>query len=77
MALSKTRPKGVGGHGTAKVKFVILPSGSLDFVEVTSSSGNSNLDHKAIEAVRHTSFPTPPAGMTVTQLTYEVPYHFR
>ena len=31
----------------------------------------------ALEALRQAKFPVPPAGMTLAQLTYEVPYHFR
>ena len=31
----------------------------------------------ALEALRQAKFPVPPAGMTLAQLTYEVPYYFR
>jgi TonB family protein len=42
-----------------------------------SSSGDKKLDQRAIDAIRQAVFPTPPPGMTVSQLTYEIPYQFR
>ena len=77
LALSKGKPKGIGGHGTVQVRFTIAPDGTLALAAVARSSGNQKLDDAALEAVRRTKFPTPPAGMTVVQLTYQVPYHFR
>ena len=76
-ALAKAKPKGVGTFGTVKVKLVIAPSGGLAAVEVAKSSGNTRLDAMAIAAVQHAMLPVPPPGLTATQLTYEVPYHFR
>ena len=74
---AKTKPKGAGGLGTVRVKFVIAGDGELAAVEVAKSSGSPKLDDVALEAVRRTKFLVPPAGMTTAQLTYEVPYHFR
>jgi protein TonB len=76
-ALAKARPKGVGGHGTVKVKLAISPGGSLATVEIARSSGNKRLDDTALTAVQRALLPVPPPGMTEAQLTYEVPYHFR
>jgi protein TonB len=76
-ALSKTRPKGAGGLGTVRIKFVIATDGSLASAEIAKSSGSTKLDTTALEAVRHARFPAPPPGTTVAQLTYEVPYYFR
>jgi TonB family protein len=76
-ALARTKPKGIGGQGIAKVRFTIANSGRLSSVAIVSSSGDKKLDQKAIDAVRQAVFPTPPAGMTVSQLTYEIPYQFR
>ena len=76
-ALAKTKPKGVGGLGTVRVKFVIAGDGGLAEVEVARSSGSPKLDDMALGAVRRTKFLVPPAGMTLLQLTYEVPYRFR
>jgi periplasmic protein TonB len=76
-ALAKTKPKGTGGLGTVRVKFVIAGDGGFAAVEVAKSSGSSKLDEMALGAVRRTKFLTPPSGMTTAQLTYEVPYRFR
>ena len=76
-ALAKTKPKGSGGLGTVRVKFVIAGDGGLATVEITKTSGNAKLDDIVLGAVHHTKFLVPPAGMTPLQLTYEVPYHFK
>ena len=76
-ALAKARPKGIGGYGTVKIKFVLSPEGRLAAAEVLASSGNTKLDAVALDAVRRTVFPIPPPGTTVAQLTYEIPYRFR
>jgi protein TonB len=77
LALNKAKPKSAAARGTAKIRFVISPTGSLASVELTKSSGSKRLDDLALAAVRRAAFPVPPPGMTVAQLTYEVPYHFR
>ena len=77
LALSKTKPKSSGGLGTARVKFAIADDGAVAAAEITTSSGHKKLDDSALAAVRRTRFPTPPAGMTPIQLTFEVPYRFR
>ena len=77
LALSRTKPRGAGRLGTVRVKFIIAADGSLAFALIARSSGNDGLDASALEAVRHTKFPAPPPGMSLAQLTYEVPYHFR
>jgi periplasmic protein TonB len=76
-ALARTKPKGIGGQGIAKVRFTIAVSGRLNSIAIVSSSGDKRLDQKAIDAVRQAVFPPPPDGMTVSQLTYEIPYQFR
>jgi TonB family protein len=76
-ALAKSRPRGTGTFGTVRVRLAISPTGGLASVEIVSSSGNRRLDEMAVAAVRHAALPAPPPGMTVSQLTYEVPYHFR
>ena len=76
-ALAKTKPKGIGAQGIAKVRFTIALSGRLSFIQIVSSSGDKKLDQRAIDAIRQAVFPTPPPGMTVSQLTYEIPYQFR
>lgn len=76
-ALARTKPKGIGAQGIAKVRFTIALSGRLSSIQIVSSTGDKKLDQRAIEAVRQAVFPPPPAGMTVSQLTYEIPYQFR
>ena len=76
-ALARTKPKGIGAQGIAKVRFTIALSGRLSSIQIVSSTGDKKLDQRAIDAVRQAVFPTPPAGMTVSQLTYEIPYQFR
>ena len=76
-ALARTKPKGIGARGVAKIRFTIAVSGRLSSVAIVSSSGDKKPDQKAIEAIRQAVFPPPPAGMTVAQLTYEIPYQFR
>jgi TonB family protein len=77
LALTKSKPRGAGVVGTARIKFVIGPDGALATAEIVKSSGNKRLDDDAMAALRRTSFPVPPPNMTILQLTYEVPYHFR
>jgi len=77
LALSRSKPKAPGRFGTVLVKFTIAADGGLASAEIVRSSGSPRLDDTALEAVRRTKFPAPPQGMSVAQLTYEVPYHFR
>ncbi len=78
-ALSRSRPRGGVGstRGTVKVAFSITENGSLAAVRVVMSSGSAQLDATALAAVQKVRFPPPPPGMSMAQLTYEVPYHFR
>lgn len=77
LALSKTKPKGFGIRATVQVTFTIAADGGLALAEVTKSSGYPKLDDAAIEAVRRTRFPVPPASMSTAQRFYQFPYHFR
>jgi len=77
LALAKTKPKGAGGLGTVRIKFVVAADGALASAEIAKSSGSKRLDDTALAAVRRAIFPSPPRGMGIAQLTYEVPYHFR
>jgi TonB family protein len=76
-ALAKRKPRGIGARGTVKIKFIIAETGRLSSIEVSKSSGDKRLDQMALHAVQQAVFPVPPRGMTVAQLTYEVPYQFR
>ena len=76
-ALARTKPKGIGAQGIAKVRFTIALSGRLSSIQIVSSSGDKKLDQRVIDAVKQAVFLTPPPGMTVSQLTCEIPYQFR
>jgi TonB family protein len=77
-ALGKNRPKGGrSGKGTVRVVFAVGDGGAVEDIAVKQSSGRAELDGLAIAAVRQTRFPPPPAGMSRSARTYEVPYHFR
>ena len=76
-ALARNKPGGFGNRGTATIKFGISPEGKAGSIEVETSSGIPVLDKSAIDAVAHTSFPAPPAGMTAAERTYVVPFHFK
>lgn len=77
--LSRSRPRARAGmaRGTVHVVFEVTGSGVPANVHVTRSSGSRLLDDLAVEAIRGTTFPTPPTAATVAQRTYELPYHFR
>jgi TonB family protein len=76
-ALARNKPGGFGNRGTATIKFGISPEGKAGSIEVEISSGIPVLDKSAIDAVAHTSFPAPPAGMTEAERSYVVPFHFK
>lgn len=78
-ALGRTRPIGIkaGAKGTVKIAFAVADGGGLEFVRVAGSSGVAVLDDAALAAVKRADFPAPPAGLSIQQRTYEVPYHFR
>jgi protein TonB len=76
-ALARNKPDGRGRRGTATVTFAISAAGKLSFARLTAPSGNALLDKAALAAVQRTSFPPPPEGMSETQLTYVIPFHFK
>lgn len=76
-ALAEAKPTSAGRRGTVHISFTINLSGALDQARIARSSGARQLDEAALEAIQRAQFPVPPEGMTTTQLTYEVPYHFR
>jgi protein TonB len=76
-ALARSKPKGLGALGTVRIRLVVAQDGGLASVEVARSSGNTRLDRIAVAAVQSTTLPRPPPGMSPSDLTYEVPYHFR
>jgi TonB family protein len=56
---------------------VISASGALLSAKIIQSSGNNQLDDLALGAVQRAAFAAPPPGITLTQLIFVMPYHFR
>jgi protein TonB len=59
------------------VAFRISEAGTPGSVSIARSSGHAVIDEAAVAAVSRARFPAPPAGMSASQRSYEVPYHFR
>jgi periplasmic protein TonB len=77
LVVARQKPKGVGLRGTVTIEFTLSPvTGSLLKATVSKSSGNAKLDATALTAIETATYPTPPVGMTATQLTYRVPFTF-
>jgi protein TonB len=77
LSRSRPRPSATRSRGTTLIAFAISESGGLEFVRIARSSGDGGLDSAALAAVRKANLPSPPAGLTLKQRTYEMPYHFR
>jgi TonB family protein len=75
-ALMKTRPGPFALWGRVLVSFEISPSGTLNYVHVVHSSGNSAMDKAAVDAIHKARFEAPPPGMSTEQRTYIIDYVF-
>ena len=76
--VASRRPRNMRGRGTAVVSFGISRSGAVRYVRLARSSGNKALDSAALGAVRRAApFPRPPAGMSLRQLSFRIPFYFR
>lgn len=75
--LARSKPRGMREKGSLTVTFGIDETGGVHFARVSESSGRSTLDEATIAAVRGSSFPRPPTGMTADQRTYVVPFRFK
>lgn len=62
--LSQVRRPRASGPGSAFVRFTIAPSGELESIEISESSGSSRFDRDALRVVeRAAPFPEPPIGV--------------
>ncbi|MEM8986040.1 MAG: TonB family protein [Pseudomonadota bacterium] len=62
--LSKVRRPRASGPGSTFVAFTIAPSGELESVRITKSSGSSRFDREAQKVIeRAAPFPKPPEGV--------------
>ena len=75
-ALMKTRPGPFALWGRVLVSFELSPSGSLNYVHVLRSSGNSALDQAAVNAIHKARFKAPPPGLSAQDRTYIIDYIF-
>jgi len=76
--LASRRPRNVRRRGTAVVRFGLSRSGGVRYVKLLRSSGDKSLDSAALAAVRRASpFPRPPAGMSLRQLSFSIPFYFK
>lgn len=65
-----------GLFGTARVTLTLAPSGHLESVRLTRSSGAKLLDDATLAAVRNARMPTPPPGLSPADLTYDLGISF-
>jgi TonB family protein len=75
-ALMKTRPGPVAIWGRVLVSFELSPSGTLNYVRVLDSSGNTALDQAAVNAIHKARFKAPPPGLSAQERTYIIDYIF-
>ncbi len=72
------RPSGHGQRGSVYITFGVSPSGGLAFASVSRSSGDPSLDRSVLAAVRGAApFPAPPAGASLRQRQFSIPFHFQ
>lgn len=75
--IAQHRPRG-GSKGTVHILFTINQDGSLQNAQISHPSGSSRLDRQALRAVHKAApFPPPPAEMSATQRTFDMPFHFK
>jgi protein TonB len=75
--IARNRPQASGPRGTAVISFGLNRAGDLRYAKVAKSSGNAQFDRLALGAVRRAApFPRPPAGMSLRQLAYRIPFKF-
>ncbi len=75
-ALAKTKPKSYLTRGSVYVGFELTPSGQLRVVRVLQTSGDPLLDQLGVDAIKKATFPVPPQGTSVRDLTYVIHYRF-
>jgi TonB family protein len=75
-ALLKSKPAPFALRGSVMVSFEIMPDGSLKFVKMLHSSGNTAMDQVAVAAIRRARFDAPPPGYSPDDLTYIINYIF-
>lgn len=74
---AKARLAATRAKGTVILRIVIAGDGALERAEIQTSSGHQHLDEAAVQLVRLTAFPRPPASLTADQRAYIAPIVFR
>jgi protein TonB len=64
-------------RGKVLVGLMLSADGAVERADIQRSSGHRALDEAAIQLVRLTAFPRPPAGLTANQRYYWVPIVFK
>jgi protein TonB len=76
--VASRRPHGQGQRGTVYITFGVSASGGLTFASISRSSGDPGLDRSVLAAVRSAApFPAPPAGASLRQRQFSMPFHFQ
>lgn len=76
-SLGQSRPRHLGSRGRVLVAFVLSDVGALLSAQIAKSSANPRLDEAALQAVRATPFPRPPAGTSQAERSFVVPFDFQ
>jgi periplasmic protein TonB len=74
---AKARSVAARAKGTVVLRLVIADDGALERADIHRSSGHRQLDEAAVQLVRLTAFPRPPAGLRADQRAYIAPIVFR
>lgn len=75
--IDANRPRGVNMQGMVTIVFRLSADGALLSLGVSRTSGNMLLDRIALRSVRQAApFPHPPAGLSGSAMTFEIPINF-
>ncbi len=76
--LAANKPIGGLGSGMVVVSFTLSRSGSVRAVRVLNSSGDDDVDERALAAIRRAEpYPNAPKGVGKADLRFAVPFHFQ
>lgn len=74
--IDKAKTRG-GGRGSVTVLLSVGRNGNLQSVGIAASSGQGNLDQRAVQAVKSAGqFPAAPAGLTDASYSFRLPIRF-
>jgi periplasmic protein TonB len=74
--IDAAKPRG-GGQGSVTVLLTVGRNGNLQSVGVAATSGQGNLDQRALQAVKSAGqFPAAPSGLTDASYSFRLPIRF-